>query len=75
MTRIEHGSNIAGLTVPVPGPEEYVERLRTKAITVGGARRSEKSGSTDVLLVANETIMRRPAEEIASQFIEAIRPA
>ena len=65
--RVPSGSNIAKLRLAGGGPLDRLrDRLAEAGVRVGGAK-----GATEAGLQINETINRRPPEEIARVFIAA----
>jgi threonine aldolase len=65
--RIQPGSNIARLRLPKGDPAPFRAKLAEKAISIA---LPDPAGS--ILLTVNETVLRRPAEEIARAFVNAL---
>jgi threonine aldolase len=62
--RMRGGSNVFGFALASGGPlDELRDRLSQSGIVLGGAK-----GSTEASIQINETITRRPPEEIARAF-------
>ena len=66
--RVPSGTNIARLQL---SSEATLDRLRDRLaaarIRLGGAK-----GSTQTMIMINETINRRPVEQVAHSFISAV---
>ena len=65
--RIQPGSNIARLRLTGGDPAAFRDKLARKSIFIAAP---EPSGS--ILLNVNETVQRRPPEELARAFISAV---
>jgi threonine aldolase len=65
--RIEHGSNILRLTLSTGTADIFQERLARAGIVIRGQKNSQQ-----VVLQINETLNRRPPEEIAQEFERAL---
>jgi threonine aldolase len=65
--RIEHGSNILRLKLSTVTADILQERLARAGIMIRGQKNSQQ-----VTLQINETLSRRPAEEIAQEFSRAL---
>jgi len=65
--RIEHGSNILRLKLSTGNADILQERLARAGIVIRGQKNSQQ-----VVLQINETLNRRPPEEIAQEFARAL---
>jgi len=65
--RIEHGSNILRLKLSTGTADILQERLARAGIVIRGQKNSQQ-----VTIQINETLNRRPAEEIAQEFARAL---
>jgi len=65
--RIEHGSNILRLKLSTGTADILQERLARAGIVIRGQKNSQQ-----VVLQINETLNRRPPEEIAQEFARAL---
>jgi threonine aldolase len=65
--RIDHGSNIVRLKLSTVTADILQERLARVGVMVRGQKNSQQ-----VTLQINETLSRRPAEEIAQEFSRAL---
>lgn len=66
--RVPSGSNIVGIRIPDGRAEIFRQRLAQSGIVV----RKPAKDSPLIWLMVNETINRRPAEELARQFLAAL---
>jgi len=64
--RIQHGSNIMNLTLNSGTLGPLQQRLTQAGIFLRGP-----AGGNQAMLMVNETLARRPAEEIAQEFVRA----
>lgn len=65
------GTNVTLLKVKGANAASLPQRLRAKGIAIGPAQRSA-SETADFVLVANESVLRRPTSEIIDAFVEAL---
>jgi threonine aldolase len=65
--RVNPGSNVIGLRLTTGTADELQKRLAPAGIVIRGAK-----GSAQTWIQINETINRRPAEEIAKEFEKAL---
>jgi threonine aldolase len=65
--RIEHGSNILRLKLSTGTADILQERLARAGIVIRGQKNSQQ-----VMMQINETLNRRPADEIAQEFARAV---
>ena len=65
------GTNVTLLEVKGANAASLPQRLRAKGIAIGPAQRSA-SETADFVLVANESVLRRPTSEIIDAFVEAL---
>jgi len=67
LERIQPGSNLARLRLQKGDPAAFRARLAEKAISVAPP---DPAGS--ILVAVNETVLRRPAEDLAREFMGAL---
>jgi threonine aldolase len=68
---IPNGTNICRLHVPASDLAQYVQNLKKQDILVVPVRPPRKGADT-LLLFTNESLNRRPAEELARAFVAAL---
>ncbi len=66
--RVPNGTNIVRLHVAGVDAAGYAAALRKAGVIVQGAR----PGAAEYLLTVNETLLRRPAGDVAKAFLEAL---
>jgi threonine aldolase len=66
--RVPGGTNIARLHARGTDPAEYPAALRKLGVVVAPG----KPGSGEYALTVNETLLRRPAAEVAAAFVESL---
>jgi threonine aldolase len=71
VTRRPDSTNVAQLQVRSPNAAALPERLRMAGIAISPGRRVSPDGA-EFLLLTNETLLRRPLDEIIRQFTEAL---
>ena len=64
---VPHGTNICRIHVPTENLEGYVQNLKKQGILVFPPRK----GTDSLLLIVNESINRRPVEELVTAFVGA----
>jgi len=67
LERVQPGSNITRLRIQKGDPAAFRARLAEKAISIAAP---DPAGR--ILIAVNETLLRRPAEEIARDFMSAL---
>jgi hypothetical protein len=65
--RLDAGTNIFQVEFPVAAPADFQKRLAERGITV-----SRPPAQGPMNLMVNETILRRPAEEIAGEIFRVL---
>ena len=64
---VPHGTNICRIHVPTENLEGYVQNLKKQGILVFPPRK----GTDSLLLIVNESINRRPVEELVAASVGA----
>src|SRR2546426_988572 len=67
LERIQPGSNLARLRLRQGEPAAFRARLAEKAISIAAP-----DGAGVILVTVNETVLRRPAEELTRDFVSAL---
>ena len=67
LQRVESGTNIMGLHVPPERAESLQQRLAAATITIG-----KPPAEGPLWIQVNETILRRPPQEIAGELVKAL---
>lgn len=70
--RLPAGTNISFLQVESPDVDGWTKELQAAGIFVPRPRKSLSTGSTKVQLNVNETLLRRPVEELARTMRETL---